>query len=107
MIMNYGTSSLMGAGQQACKVAEASQIDQRLAELDKANEELRSIVAGFQVRLGAVLTPQMKGESANGAATPKPIVSPLADRLDSVLNEHRQSCYLLRDMFDMFDRLAI
>ena len=84
--------------QNQCKAAQDPPIEIRLKELAKASEELRTIVAGLQVSLQAVLTPQMKGESGSGTNSPKPIVAPLADRLDALNWDITSSIALLRDI---------
>lgn len=88
-----------GASLGAISPATSSQIEQRLMDLENANKHLGEIVSGLQVKLQTVLTPQMANEG-KGQATPKPIVSPLADRLDAYLNEHRHLTGILRDVFD-------
>jgi hypothetical protein len=102
--MSYSTGAgLAGAGQQnratISPVVEHSQIEQRLCELERMGEEWAQLVAGLGVKLQSVLTPQMANEG-KGQATPKPVVSALADRLDSMLGQHRHQASILRDIFD-------
>lgn len=100
--INSGASAAyaaMAGNNYGNKVADRSQIEQRLADLEKMGEEWAQLVAGLQVKLQSVLTPQMANET-KGQATPKPVVSALADRLDSMLLQHRHQANILRDMFE-------
>ena len=84
----------------AAQVKEASQIESRFRDLLLAADELSGLVAGLQVRLQDVLTPQMKGEGTNTASTPKPIVAPMVERLEEARQRINNSNYLLRDMIE-------
>jgi hypothetical protein len=108
--MSYGPlgcgngSGIAGASQLAqygaSPVVEISQIDQRLRNLELVNEEFRSLVSGLQVRFQNVLTPQMKNDAGIGKETPRPVVSPLADKLDEITGGLNHSAALIRDILD-------
>lgn len=108
--MAYG---IAGGFQQAGQVGtltspctparEATPVECRINGLNSNLEELRSLVAGFQVKLQDVLTPEMKGETGNACSTPRPVASPLCDRLGSINADMTHSLSLLRGIFQRIE----
>lgn len=76
-----------------------SEIDQRLNDLDATLEDLRSLSAGFGVKLQNVVMPQVANKSGS-VEPPRPIVSPMATRLDKLNSEIRAQLHILHDLYE-------
>ncbi len=102
--MNRGINSALGANPPlaygATEVKQTSPVDARLADLECLLNDLRSLSAGFAVKLQNVLEPQMANTGGNGQATPKPVVAPLCERLDGINAGFVHELSVLRDIFN-------
>ncbi len=73
------------------------EIHGRLTELEGYLQELHDAINEAAFRLVAVLTPADPGNCAEGS-TPKAILSPLADRLETILQSARMARESLRNI---------
>ncbi len=77
-----------------------SPLSQRFAELEDLAKQFHAIAHGFDNKLNTVLNPQMANGVGAEKATPKPIVAPLTERLDSLIAEMRAATVRLNDIQD-------
>jgi hypothetical protein len=86
---------------QAISMAAAppnsQQIEQRLQELAKIADDFKAQIADLHGHLQPILAPQM-AESGVGGSTPKPVVAPLAERLDALNSDLSVSVSMLREI---------
>ncbi len=103
--MNYQNQPAINYGAKGVECAverPPSPLSQRFAELEALAKQFQSIAHGFDDKLNTVLSPQMLGGQDNKAQVmpPRPVVAPLVERLDSVLNEFRAIAARLNDIQD-------
>lgn len=91
-----------GLNASASPQVEITQIDSKLNELDRELQMLRNLCGSIHDRCQSVMNPAM-AEKASGA-TPRPILSPLGERISNLTGV---AIDVNRGLTDFLTRLAL